>query len=116
MNEWEEGRSTISEGSEGFEGTEGAGATTNPFPRTRLFRNHCAFGYFPDDARWLRDNVGFVSLNSQHDSNSEKDFNPFYRMAARKTAEVDVDKVGQSPSLETELHLGDMGVGVVGVG
>ena len=101
----------------GTAGTVEATSTTPPpdplaFPRTRLFRNHCAFGYFPGSRKWLRENVGFVSLNSQHDSNSGKDWNPFYRMASREVAEPDQSRPGQTPSAQTELHLGDMGVGV----
>jgi len=51
---------------------------------------------------WVQQNVAFLGINSQHDSNSQHDWNPFYRMAGRP--EKAFSPVN-APSMETERHI-----------
>ena len=84
-------------------------------PRIRLFRNHEAFAYFPNSKDWVKRNVGFVSLNSQHDSNTAVDWNPFYRFAGRMPIRpFNAGRPGQAPSRETEEYIKDLTVGFDG--
>eukprot|EP00413_Alexandrium_margalefii_P012642 CAMPEP_0204530532 /NCGR_PEP_ID=MMETSP0661-20131031/10673_1 /ASSEMBLY_ACC=CAM_ASM_000606 /TAXON_ID=109239 /ORGANISM="Alexandrium margalefi, Strain AMGDE01CS-322" /LENGTH=289 /DNA_ID=CAMNT_0051536629 /DNA_START=66 /DNA_END=935 /DNA_ORIENTATION=- len=56
----------------------------------------------PQLQEWVARNVAFLNINSQHDSDSMKDWNPFYRMATRPQAPFIPDK--HAPSGETEQH------------
>lgn len=79
-------------------------------PREGLFRDHEALGFFSTTQKtFVENNVGWVALNSQHDSDSAADWNPFYRMAVRSSVQSSQD--GDTPSRACEEKIANVGRG-----
>ena len=79
------------------------------FPLTNVLRSHFAFALFPN-RKWVEENVGWFVLNSQHDSDTAKDWNPLYRMAGR--AKMDPYRPERdAPDREVEQRMRDIAVG-----